>query len=97
MVDHDDHEIWHWVNAADNQPNKRIPKQHSWKNALHSFEHALVGYITAQQIHGKPATLHFAFLAIPTETEIAPYFYEGRVESITRTETGVKVVFSGIR
>jgi len=56
-VDQDHHEIWTWVNASDSQPNRNIPKQHSWKNALHSFEHALVEYVTAQQLHNKPGYL----------------------------------------
>jgi mannose/cellobiose epimerase-like protein (N-acyl-D-glucosamine 2-epimerase family) len=97
MVDKDHHGIWHWVNAADNQPNRRIPKEHSWKNALHTFEHALVGYITGQQIHDQPVTLYFAFKDIPPEEEIHPYFFEGQVASITRSDAGVKVVFTGIR
>jgi mannose/cellobiose epimerase-like protein (N-acyl-D-glucosamine 2-epimerase family) len=97
MVDKDNHEIWHWVNASDNQPNRNIPKQHSWKNALHSFEHALVEYVTAQQIHNKPVTLYFAFKEVPPAEEIHPYFFQGKIESITRTETGAKVIFAGIR
>ena len=97
MVDREHHEIWHWVNASDNQPNKRIPKQHSWKNALHSFEHALVAYLTSQQIHGKPVTLYFAFKEIPPEKSIYPYFFQGKVDSIQRTETGAKIVFTGVR
>ena len=83
--------------ASDNQPNKRIPKQHSWKNALHSFEHALVAYLTSQQIHGKPVTLYFAFKEIPPEKSIYPYFFQGKVDSIQRTETGAKIVFTGVR
>jgi mannose/cellobiose epimerase-like protein (N-acyl-D-glucosamine 2-epimerase family) len=97
MVDHDNHEIWHWVNAKDNKPNLRIPKQHSWKNALHSFEHALVGYMVGQQIHEKPVTLYFAFSKPPAKEEIQPYFFQGRVEAIERTTTGFKVTFTKIR
>lgn len=96
MVDRKHHEIWHWVNASDNLPNKRIPKQHSWKNSLHSFEHALVGYMTNQQIHGKPITLYYAFKDAPKQ-EIQPYFYQGKIDGISRTDTGIKVVFSAIR
>lgn len=97
MVDHENHEIWHWVNAADNLPNKRIPKQHSWKNALHSFEHALVGYIVGQQIHSKPVTLYFPFVKKPAPDAISPYFYQGNVETMERVDGGYKVTFTAVR
>jgi mannose/cellobiose epimerase-like protein (N-acyl-D-glucosamine 2-epimerase family) len=96
MVDHKDHEIWHWV-KADNRPNMRIPKQHSWKNGLHSFEHALVGYIICQQIHNKPVTLYFAFAKRPPQDEIQPYLFQGKVQSVESTSTGDKVVFTSVR
>ncbi|HSR31431.1 MAG TPA: hypothetical protein VLY63_12775, partial [Anaerolineae bacterium] len=100
MVDHEHGGVWHWVNAADNKPNIRFPKQHSWKNALHTFEHALVGYMTDQQIHGEEVVLHYAFGAnVPPEPEIQPYFFQGKVKSITRADDGVgyKVVFTDVR
>jgi mannose/cellobiose epimerase-like protein (N-acyl-D-glucosamine 2-epimerase family) len=97
MVDHQNHEIWHWVNARDNLPNARIPKQHSWKNGLHSFEHALVGYIVCQQIHDRPVTLYFAFAKLPQQDEVQPYLYQGKVRSVESTSTGYKVVFTSVR
>jgi len=97
MVDHKNHEIWHWVNARDNRPNVRIPKQHSWKNGLHSFEHALVGYIICQQLHDKPVTLYFAFAKPPPQNEIQPYLYQGKIQSIQPTSAGYKVVFTSVR
>ena len=42
-------------------PSDMSPKQWEWKNAYHSFEHALVGYIVAQQLNDKPVTLYYAF------------------------------------
>jgi mannose/cellobiose epimerase-like protein (N-acyl-D-glucosamine 2-epimerase family) len=98
MVDHQYGEIWHWVDAATNKPNIRYPKQHSWKNALHSFEHALVGYVTGQQLQGKPVVLHYAFKGnVPPLTEIQPYFFQGKIASI-ETNAGVQTVtFTGIR
>lgn len=91
MVDHTPGHnggVWHWVNAADNKPDLRFPKQHSWKNAFHTFEHAIVGYLTAQEIHDLPSTLYFAIKKEddgslpPLEiTKIRPYLYSAKVES----------------
>lgn len=78
MVDHEHGGVWHWVKASDNKPLLSFPKQHSWKNAFHTFEHALVGYIVCQQIHGKPVTLHYAFNADPQPDTVHPYFYFGK-------------------
>src|SRR5205823_6589784 len=80
MVDHEHHEIWPMLSAATNQPVEGFPKQHSWKNALHSFEHALIGYIFAQQLHGEPAALYFAWQDTPRKRQIAPYFYQATVQ-----------------
>ncbi len=93
MVDPENKEIWHMVSAKTNKPypcvatqpvneSKCFPKQHSWKNALHSFEHALVGYITMQQIHNQPVHLYYAFKEKPEDKFIYPYFYEGKVSEI---------------
>jgi mannose/cellobiose epimerase-like protein (N-acyl-D-glucosamine 2-epimerase family) len=83
MVDHEHKGVWHWVNAADNKPDIQFPKQHSWKNAFHTFEHAIVGYLTGQEIHDEPSTLYFAFKEVPAEiTEIRPYIYSAKVESV---------------
>ncbi|BAZ31789.1 cellobiose 2-epimerase [Cylindrospermum sp. NIES-4074] len=86
MVDHEHKGVWHWVNAADNLPDIRFPKQHSWKNAFHTFEHAIVGYLTGQEIHDLPSTLYFAFQEVPTDsTEIRPYIYSAKVQSVDPT------------
>jgi mannose/cellobiose epimerase-like protein (N-acyl-D-glucosamine 2-epimerase family) len=92
MVDHENHEIWAMVSSATNQPAEGYPKQHSWKNALHSFEHVLLGYIFAQQLHGEPATLHFAWQDTPHKRQITPYFYQATIHEISETtkETGEK-------
>ena len=55
MVDKEHGGVWHMVRAADNRPDLSMPKQHSWKNAFHVFEHALVGYVTAEQLHDEPS------------------------------------------
>ena len=82
MVDHQHGEIWHMVLAADNKPDLTVPKQHSWKNAFHSFEHALIGYLTTQQLHGQPIVLHYAFAQKPAPGTVQPYLYFAEVQSM---------------
>jgi mannose/cellobiose epimerase-like protein (N-acyl-D-glucosamine 2-epimerase family) len=84
MVDHTPGHnggVWHWVNAADNKPDLRFPKQHSWKNAFHTFEHAIVCYLTGQEIHDEKSELYFAFKGgiQPEITKIRPYLYAGKI------------------
>jgi mannose/cellobiose epimerase-like protein (N-acyl-D-glucosamine 2-epimerase family) len=98
MVDHQHGGIWHWVDAHDNAPDIRYPKQHAWKNAFHSFEHALIGYLTGQQLHGKPVVLHYAFKdLVPPPREIQPYLFEAKVSSIEEQDGVFRVTFSGLR
>lgn len=86
MVDHSHHEIWHMVSADTNRPVPGFPKQHSWKNALHSFEHTLTSYIFAQQLHDEPVQLHFAWQEMPALDQIYPYFYQGRVTDLVESQ-----------
>lgn len=79
MVDHEHGGVWHMVNADDNKPDLSMPKQHSWKNAFHTFEHALVSYLTSQQLHGEEATLHYAFKQDVADNIIHPYLYFGEI------------------
>jgi mannose/cellobiose epimerase-like protein (N-acyl-D-glucosamine 2-epimerase family) len=79
MVDHKHGGVWHMVRAVDNLPDPSLPKQHSWKNAFHVFEHALVGYITAQQLHDQPIVLHYAFKGDVADDTIHPYLYLGEL------------------
>ena len=108
IVDHVNHGVWHWINAADNKPDLRFPKQHSWKNAFHSFEHAIVGYLTGQEIHDLPSTLYFAFNEIPADvTQIRPYIYAAKIDTeasdLSTEQVSIpgygkqKVVFKDIR
>lgn len=87
MVDKEYGGVWHMVKAADNQPDLSFPKQHSWKNAFHVFEHALIGYLTAQQLHDEPITLHYAFKQEVPDNEIQPYLYFGKVVEKSRAGT----------
>lgn len=82
MVDKKHKGIWHMVYADGNKPDLDFPKQHSWKNAFHVFEHALVGYITSSQLHDEPVTLYYAYDRKPEAGRIHPYLYMGKVEKI---------------
>lgn len=100
MVDHKYGDVWHLVDDQTNKPKPNFPKQHSWKNAWHTFEHALVNYIVGQQLNNLPATLYFAFHGAPPSSEkINPYFYRGSVSGeFVPDEKGIyKVDFVDIR
>lgn len=97
MVDHKYGEVWHLV-TADGQPVLSFPKQHAWKNMMHSIEHALVGYITSGQMHGEPAVLHFAWASKPETATIKPYVYDAKVTAIRDVRRGRQAVtFEEIR
>lgn len=102
LVDREGGEVWSWVDLDD--PARRGAKQHLWKNGYHSAEHALVSYLTSQELHGRPATLHFAFAAPPPREELRPYFFAGEPVSVEDGPLGsrpdlthVKVSFRRIR
>ncbi|GLH73288.1 N-acylglucosamine 2-epimerase [Geothrix limicola] len=78
MVDHQGHEVWGGAGGPDMQPWEG-PKIHQWKSGYHSAEHALVGYLTAQALHGQPAHLYFA--PPSAKALLRPYFFEGTVGS----------------
>ncbi|MCX6626111.1 MAG: hypothetical protein NTW28_00580, partial [Candidatus Solibacter sp.] len=83
-------EVWNGVNYGANTPQRDYPKAWAWKSAYHSFEHVLVGYITAQYLHGQPAKLHYAFQKPVDQALIHPYFFPGAVQSVdvTRDSAG---------
>jgi mannose/cellobiose epimerase-like protein (N-acyl-D-glucosamine 2-epimerase family) len=102
LVDRESGEVWSWVDLDD--PARRGAKQHLWKNGYHSAEHALVSYLTAQELHGKPATLHFAFGATPPADALRPYFFAGAPVRVDETALAghpglrrVTVDFRGLR
>jgi mannose/cellobiose epimerase-like protein (N-acyl-D-glucosamine 2-epimerase family) len=100
MVDHEHGGIWHMVSDATDEPfpcgpgaDQCFPKQHSWKNALHSFEHALVGYITGQQFHDLPVSLHYAFVEEPEQGTVHPYFYTGELDAVEEVVDGDRILY----
>lgn len=69
-------------------------KAFHWGNAYHQFEHALVGYLSAQQWYNKPVQLYFA-LPDDYKGKVAPYYYQGDIES--RTDIGALSGVKGVR
>jgi hypothetical protein len=74
-------EVWNGVDGRTHAPLRQLPKQWQWKNAYHSFEHALVGYIVAQQLHGELVTVYYAFPGNPP-TSVQPYYFSGTMQGI---------------
>jgi hypothetical protein len=107
MVDKKYGEIHHYVSAKDNKPDIRFPKIHAWKTALHSFEHALFGYLTASQIKNKPFSLYYAFKDISQVTydRVQPYLFKansvgesdcGAIDFMENGNKKIKVEFYGL-
>lgn len=101
MVDPVHHEVWGGAGGPDFEPWEG-PKIHQWKSGYHSAEHALVGYLTAQALHGQAATLYFA----PRDPKAAlrPYVFAGaETRRTSRPLPGfpgrrkVEVSFTGLR
>lgn len=93
LVDREHHEVWGFVDPDD--PSRRFAKAHLWKNGDHSAEHALVGYLAAQELHGEPATLWFAFDAEPAQ--VRAYFFDARVRAVERVGKVSRVTFVRMR
>ncbi len=78
-------EVWNGVNYGTNTPQRDYPKSWQWKSTYHSFEHALVGYITSQYLHQQPVRLYYAFQKTPDPTLVRPYFFPGEIQSVDFT------------
>lgn len=86
MVDHENGEIWHMVSGQDDKPIIQYPKAHSWKTSLHSFEHALFGYMTASRVKGTEFELYYALpeWERASHRNLAPYMFFGNVVNIRK-------------
>lgn len=84
MVDYEHGEIWHMVSGHNNKPLIQYPKAHSWKTSLHSFEHALFGYMTASHIKDTEFELYYALPEWERASHriLAPYMFFGNVVDI---------------
>lgn len=91
-------EVWTTLDGTTHQPLTAMPKQWPWKNGFHTFEHALVGYITAQQLHGQPVVLHYAFDPRTPGRSARPYFYSGDLQQVEAVKPSVyRVTFRDVR
>jgi mannose/cellobiose epimerase-like protein (N-acyl-D-glucosamine 2-epimerase family) len=104
FVDKQDGEVWHMIDGVTGKP--RFPKAHLWKNGYHSFEHALVGYITSQALRQQPVELYFAFnkQQRPNDAEIRPYYFNGLINKVETSDfnglaelTRYRVTFSSVK
>ena len=91
------HDVWvdHKYGGVGLEPKRT--KAFHWGNGYHQFEHALIGYLYAQQVEGQPAILHYAR---PTNSTMpmAPYYYKGDLVKLKKLEGGMqKVSFNNIR
>ncbi|NAW68931.1 N-acylglucosamine 2-epimerase [Vibrio sp. V27_P1S3P104] len=66
--------------------NPKSTKAFHWGNGYHQFEHALVGYLTAQQLNQRPARLYFA-IDDPQSYQLSPYYFQGQIKSQQRLTT----------
>lgn len=97
MVDHKYGGVFHWVDGDTLKPNIQFPKQHSWKNALHSTEHALIAYMTTLQLRRKEIPLYYAFNATMNDASVVPYFFHAKKHSVKKMGKGVfKVTFTDL-
>lgn len=102
FVDKEYGEIWSSVDGKTHAPQRQSPKQWEWKNAYHSLEHALVGYIVAQQLNDTPVTLYYAFPNDELAKSARPYFYSGIINSVdietdAQGRRSQKVTFANVR
>lgn len=89
-------EVWNGVNYQTNTPQRDYPKAWAWKSAYHSFEHVLVGYITAQYLRGQPAKLYYAFEKPVDQALIHPYYFPGAIQSVEVTNDDAGNQYQGI-
>lgn len=107
MVDHEYGEIWHMVDGATDKPKIQYPKVHNWKTSLHSFEHALFGYMTASRIKDTEFELYYALPEWErvSHRTVAPYMFfgnvvdirkEGRAEFLPDGNKIYRVIYNGL-
>lgn len=60
FVDPDNDGVWRFVDITTGTPDSASPKHWEWKAGFHSYEHALINYMSDAAIAGEDATLYFA-------------------------------------
>jgi mannose/cellobiose epimerase-like protein (N-acyl-D-glucosamine 2-epimerase family) len=88
FVDRPSGEVWTGIQANGNRPLGGFPKAWFWKNAYHSVEHGMFGYVTTAQLERRPVVLYYAFQQPPASGSVRPHLFTGRLDSLTQTPDG---------
>lgn len=108
MIDHEHKETWLGRDEQGHILFPELPKTLHWKNGFHSLEHALIGYLSTTNYHGKEATLYYAFEKDhePVPQKIKPYYFNADIEQVSRSNfehgdfdglSKTKIVFKNLR
>jgi len=83
FVDKQNHEVYPEL-SRNNKPLK-MPKVYHWKNAFHTGEHALFGYIVSSSLNNENAELYFAYnKSSPLKEKTAkPFYFDGEIEEVS--------------
>ncbi|WP_180764178.1 N-acylglucosamine 2-epimerase [Vibrio parahaemolyticus] len=77
--------------------NPKSTKAFHWGNGYHQFEHALVGYLYAQQMAKQPAKLYYARPA-ESKMPLNPYYFNADIKAFSSQSDGVTTAtFTNIR
>lgn len=67
FVDDENGGIYASVDLSTGTANEDVSKHHEWKSGFHSFEQALISYLSATQINGEHSVLYYAWQEGTTE------------------------------
>ena len=70
-VDHEHGGIWTLVDPETGEPDRNASKHWEWQAGFHSFEHALISYLSAGAMAGEDLPLYFARPEGSTEFDLA--------------------------
>lgn len=80
MVDEIHHGVWNLLSWPELE--NILPKQYPWKNGFHTYEHALVGYITSEVNQTGKVKLYFARQQGKEREVVRPYYHTGEIDSL---------------
>jgi hypothetical protein len=83
FVDKQHFEVFPELNE-NNEPMP-MPKIYHWKNAFHTGEHALFGYIVSSSVHNENVELYFAYNndSSMKERSAKPFYFDGEISDIS--------------
>lgn len=74
--------IWDKLDGRTSKPGPTPPKHWPWKAGYHSFEHALVGYITSAKATSEPVQLYFA-IDHDRDSNLFPYYFKAATTNVS--------------